>query len=208
MSKKRSSDAKSNLQKLSHERLDIGQMHNSLSAAKKGDDRTLAIVGGALIDVALEQGLRHHLEKLGVVEEKMFAAFGVFSTTASKIQIALATGLVNKRAASDLVWANDIRNAFAHSAPETTFDTPAIAAACQELSLVSKQDLIDESAIFAEVATPDDREPGYTLIDRTGFIGFRGEFGNEAKAYDRFVGCLSILWFLLMSPQFGPLERQ
>jgi hypothetical protein len=98
---------------------------NDLKDSKQSG-RSVAIVGGAYIDLVL----RERLSQFFVVKDKklMEALFErALQAFASRITLAYALGVFGEAVYHDLIAVKEIRNAFSHSAQRLHFDVAAIA---------------------------------------------------------------------------------
>jgi len=97
-------------------------------------DRTTAIIAGALLDMFLELAIRSKLVPWDDDNEKqLFSGSGPLSTMSAKIDLAYALGLFGKRIHIELHHIREIRNAFAHTVANITFDMPEVANVCARL---------------------------------------------------------------------------
>jgi hypothetical protein len=94
----------------------------------RGDDRSLAIVGAAFLEAQLEKLLIKKLPSVDSrLEGRLFKNRGPLADFDSKILIATALGLISNNAASALGSIRAVRNTFAHSIVDITFDTKEVA---------------------------------------------------------------------------------
>lgn len=88
-------------------------------------DRGAAIVGAALLEDALVTKLKNSmsLEQMSQKQVKdVFDLNGPLSNFSAKISIAFAFGLIDKKTFDDLQIVRKLRNKFAHSSTELSFD--------------------------------------------------------------------------------------
>src|SRR5205085_2163562 len=104
-----------------------------------GEDRTAAVMIGALVENYLERLLRFRLVAEDTFLNRLFDYPGALATFAAKIDMCLATGAFGKTTYDNLRIVKDIRNAFAHQLqmPDTkaqwdkvSFATPLVEAWC------------------------------------------------------------------------------
>jgi hypothetical protein len=101
------------------------------------NDRTVAIVGAALLESALQAALTFKLKKIGTNRAgEIFrgddAPFGSFS---AKIKLARAINLLGDPARHDLDCMREIRNAFAQTRrTKLTFETAEVEAVCKRIN--------------------------------------------------------------------------
>jgi hypothetical protein len=115
------------------------------------DDRTVAIVGAALLESALQAALTFKLKKIGANRtSEIFrgddAPFGSFS---AKIKLARAINLLGDPARHDLDCIREVRNAFAQiRRTKLTFETVEIAAVCKRINFpIFGEDTVDEEGM-------------------------------------------------------------
>jgi len=99
------------------------------------NDRLVAVVGGSMIDGALEGKLQKLMIPLDS-KSKYNAVFGhpgPLSSFSSKIVLAHALGLIDNNIRRNADYIREIRNAFAHSIKPIRFATPEVAAVCRLL---------------------------------------------------------------------------
>jgi hypothetical protein len=91
-------------------------------ALKNTDDRTAALITGAMIEYGLERHLKVRMRKLKSQEAKdLFEGTGPLATFSGKIRLAYALGIIGPKARHDLAAINEIRNVFAHARHNLTF---------------------------------------------------------------------------------------
>jgi DNA-binding MltR family transcriptional regulator len=91
------------------------------------DDRTCAIILGAMLDNSLERLLLLYMEPLSKDErERLLYGGGPLGSFSAKIQIAAAFGLIGPKTKHDLNILNEVRNVFGHAAHGVTFRNRAI----------------------------------------------------------------------------------
>jgi hypothetical protein len=101
------------------------------------NDRSIAIVGAALLESTLQTALAFRLKKIGASDtSEIFrgddAPFGSFS---AKIKLARAINLLGDPARHDLDCIREIRNAFAQTRRiKLTFETAEIATVCKRIN--------------------------------------------------------------------------
>ena len=85
-----------------------------LSEFLKGDDRTVAILGAALVEESLEQTLRFQLAGDTKVVDSLFKPDRPLGTFGAKIDLCFAIGIIGKITYASLKKIKDVRNRFAH----------------------------------------------------------------------------------------------
>jgi hypothetical protein len=108
--------------------LDVMKMRDEVD---KASDRSAAIIIGAAVDRYLEAAILERLERnddetAGELTKLGGALCGLFA----KNHLAYALGLYSKQHLIELECIRKIRNCFAHSAGDVTFETPAVADEC------------------------------------------------------------------------------
>jgi DNA-binding MltR family transcriptional regulator len=112
---------------LTKRRLTAAETSNTLARFRLMDDRTCAIILGAMLDNSLERLLLLHMEPLSKDErERLLYGGGPLSSFSAKIQIAFAFGLIGPKAKHDLDIFGEIRNVFGHAAHGVTFRNHSI----------------------------------------------------------------------------------
>jgi hypothetical protein len=103
--------------------------------ARQYDDRAIVLISTTVVEQSLEGALLKRFKALSPDEEReIFSEDGApLSSFDPKVRIGFALGLFGKLAKTDLATLRHVRNAFAHSRLEITFDTPEIALACAML---------------------------------------------------------------------------
>jgi hypothetical protein len=104
---------------------------------EKRNHHALAMLGASYLDSALERLLMAHFVPLSPDDQRrMFdgAANGILGSLSNKIRISYAVNLLQDDEYSDLIIINDIRNIFAHSLHDITFENTNIKDDCNNLS--------------------------------------------------------------------------
>ncbi len=115
------------LRYLTQRRLTPAQTQQIFNRFKDMDDRTCAIILGAMLDHSLERLLLLHMQPLSKTQrEQLFSGTAPLSSFSSKIRLASALGIVGPDMTQDFQVLNEIRNAFAHSSHEVTFRNRSI----------------------------------------------------------------------------------
>lgn len=98
-----------------------------LDALDEQPDLTVAVMGGALLESALERLLViQFTSKRKELPGKLFENRGPMSDFNSKILIGEAFGVLRPKIADELQTIRHIRNTFAHARSPVTFETPQI----------------------------------------------------------------------------------
>jgi DNA-binding MltR family transcriptional regulator len=119
------------------------EMLDSLNALRSAPDHALAITAAAHLDYVLELLIRNHIPVELTKEEdrRIFdgASDGILGTASAKIRVAYAFNILPGRAYEDMLLVNAIRNAFAHSLHNITFDNELVVSDCRKLSLLERR---------------------------------------------------------------------
>jgi DNA-binding MltR family transcriptional regulator len=101
-------------------------------------DRAAAIFTGIELEEATRRALVSWVRLDNSDEyDGLFGAMGPLSTFSARIKTLFVLRLIGKDTRDDLDIIREIRNAFAHSGRELTFDTKEVKAACEHLRAVS-----------------------------------------------------------------------
>lgn len=121
------------------------------------DDRAIALITGTAIEQGLESIILTKLIPMDLIEERKIFSDDVapLNTLDSKIRIAFALGLIGEEARDDLICIKNIRNTFAHSRLDISFETQAVCDAVAELKLPAKMptyfhDISEKRGVFME----------------------------------------------------------
>ena len=96
------------------------------------DERSIAIVGGTFLEMALEYILREFLPNQSSEIDELFKFPQSMSNFSSKINLSYCLGLIDKVIKNDLKLIKSIRNKFAHDL-YVTFEDNQIKSWCKEL---------------------------------------------------------------------------
>jgi Mannitol repressor len=108
-----------------------------LDVAEQRNDRTCALVLGAIAEQAIEEALLTHFVSIdpasffGPPQESPIT-FDV------KIRLAYALGIIGQDSRDDLTCVRHIRNVFAHTKTDITFKSPDIITICNEFKFINK----------------------------------------------------------------------
>ena len=108
---------------------------------KPEDDRGIALIMATVIDQALEAAILSKLPGIEAGNERyIFSDDGApLRDLDSKIRIAFGLGIFGAAARSDLSLIRSVRNAFAHSRLEISFETEVIAEVCSHFTLPKRK---------------------------------------------------------------------
>lgn len=134
----------------------------ALADAHHQPDRVVAIVLPAIIEGLLQRMIEVKLENRSPeLLNRLFERRGPMSDFEGKIDISLAMGWIKDYQAADLGRIRTVRNAFAHSAVDLSFDTPEI------------QGIIEGSSLmvgFKRLIAEDVEMAGFVLGSRSAFL--------------------------------------
>jgi DNA-binding MltR family transcriptional regulator len=171
------SNATFSLQKLLNQARDSDESWDIIQnwQTQTGDDRSQAIVAGALLEQGLESALESHFE---LNEEETRALFadqeGSISSFASKIKLAYALGIIENMIRSELTLIKTIRNVFAHTRAAVTFENPEIVSACDFLKLPA---IITYGGLIGE--KPINAKEKFATSVKLIYLHFVGDHGNR-----------------------------
>lgn len=115
------------------------EVKRALDEADKQPDRIAAIVIPAILEGLLQRLIEGRFPALdATLSNRVFERRGPLADFAGKIDIARAMGWIGQRTCDDLHFVREIRNVFAHSAIELTFDTDEI------IKLIDRSPLVNE----------------------------------------------------------------
>ncbi len=158
------------LRAITRRRLSDSETIRVVRSLDKMDDRSCAIVAGALLENGLERLLVKKMRRLSSEARKGLFEFGPLSTCSSKIRIAYAFECLGPSATKDFEAFNDIRNVFAHSSHILTF---------QKRGIRDRVDSLAHMAQFRMILEAFPREKD----DPFQFTGIRGRFLVYAATY-------------------------
>lgn len=90
------------------------------------DDRTLAIICNAYLELYLEHCLRQRLHLNSDLADRLFGTRGILFSQSARIDMATALGMIDGDFRNDLIVLNQIRNRFAHHLHVDSLDDPEI----------------------------------------------------------------------------------
>lgn len=112
-----------------------GSEQELAEAMKTDSDRAVAIVGAALVEDRLADGLERFMRPDKKTFERLTDFTGPLGSFSQKSSMAYMLGLVSKMAFEDLEVMRKIRNKFAHSLAIASFETPVIKSKLNSLQL-------------------------------------------------------------------------
>jgi DNA-binding MltR family transcriptional regulator len=143
------SSAASRVKKIAKNNPSYQEIREILNRARQekghASDRAAAIMGGAMIEDALRVAIKRTFDKK-FPEELLPDLFepekkGPLSTLGYRILVGYALGVFGPITYSDLKKINVVRNAFAHSAEEISFEMPDLKSLCSEFQLIRESKL-------------------------------------------------------------------
>jgi hypothetical protein len=145
------------------------------------DDRTIAIIIGAMLDHSLERLLLAHIVHAPKEsrEDRLFGT-GPLGSFFGKIQIGLAFGVIEPSFADDLDIIRDIRNAFSHASQRVTFLNKSIQRRVRQLHGVVLLDTLMR-AIRSPVKSHFNNTRGRFILSAIGYVKALDEMRTEKK---------------------------
>lgn len=131
------------LRHLTRRRLTPSETQSIFNQFRSMDDRTCAIMMGAMLDHSLERVLLSRMRRLSrEARDRLFFGTGPLSSFSGKIQIAFALDIIDDETTADLDIIRDIRNAFGHAAQRVTFRNKSIEQRVSEMHGMSAVKLL------------------------------------------------------------------
>lgn len=96
-------------------------------------DLTAAIVGATLLEGALERAIANRMTRMTAAEHNTIFHSGLLRNFHPKILMGHALAIYGRETLAELQRVADIRNTFAHSLSNVTFETPKIKEICFKL---------------------------------------------------------------------------
>lgn len=156
------------------------------------DDRTCAIILGAMLDNSLERLLLRHMEPLSKDEmERLLYGRGPLGSLSAKIQIAAAFGLIGPKTKHDLDILNEVRNVFGHAAHGVSFRNRSIKNRLTGLHAHPVLDMVMK-AFKRDPIRKYDNTRGRFLLAATSFVKTIDE-ARKTKRRTRFVRVVQLL---------------
>lgn len=98
------------------------------------NDRAAGITAASYLESSLEGTLTYRLKKIGAtMVDEIFRGDAPLGTFAAKIKFAFSIGLLGEKTRHDFNCIREIRNAFAHSKLQATFETPEVKSVCWQI---------------------------------------------------------------------------
>jgi hypothetical protein len=127
------------------------------------NDRGAAILLAANAEICLRYAIKWHLVMAGDAERILFRSSGPLQSFEAKIRVGYAMGLYGEKAKENLDCIKAIRNAFAHALIPISFETPAVKAVCDLMTMpeILPPRTVDETGkprgILGDLPTPRQR---------------------------------------------------
>ena len=118
-----------------------------LNGLKDMNDRTVAIMGTAILQNLFERFLQSRMRQLSKEDlNRIFDASqnGFLSSFSAQIRLAYALEYITDSQYADLLLINDIRNVFAHSLHDITFNHPSLAQDCGKFTVRAPEHTFSE----------------------------------------------------------------
>jgi DNA-binding MltR family transcriptional regulator len=131
----------------------LEEFTNLRSELTKESDRGMSLYATAYIDKKLELLLKKKLIGSNNHLKEIFSFNGPVGTFSSKIKLAYSIGLIDKVIMSDINILRQIRNEFAHSEKNISFETDSIKKLCNKLQTKSSDDMKSPRKIFLSVTS-------------------------------------------------------
>ena len=112
-----------------------GETHALFSdIGREQNPRAAALGAAVMVEVGLSSALRARLWiKDDNADDELFGANGPISTFSQKIKVAEAIWIIGPTTRANLDRIREVRNAFAHTHRNLTFDTPDVVAICDKM---------------------------------------------------------------------------
>jgi hypothetical protein len=116
------------------------EIDHVLEELKNDNDRAVIIVGGSLLEHALEQLIKSRLREPASQKEAslLFSDIGIIGSFYRKILTAYFMRLIGPYTRKDFDLIRKMRNEVAHNMNPVSFDAPDIASRCRELVLAKE----------------------------------------------------------------------
>jgi hypothetical protein len=118
-----------------------------------GTDRAAAIVGGSLVEIALQNALEAQMHRDKKLTDELFRPTGAFGAFATKISLGFLVGIYGNAGRTELSIIKDIRNAFAHRLDIEGFGTQTISDKVKNLTF-GKRYVLDVKEPPSRIADP------------------------------------------------------
>ena len=112
------------------------EMHSVFGdIGREQNPRAAALGAAVMVEVGLSSMLRARLWiRDDNADNELFGSNGPIATFSQKIKMAEAIRIIGPATRANLDYTREIRNAFAHTHRNLTFDTPGVAAICERIT--------------------------------------------------------------------------
>jgi hypothetical protein len=93
---------------------DMFHLESAISQVFNGDERTIGVLGGSLVDNSLEYALKFHFAGDQKTIDSLFSISNQLGTFSSRINLSFAMGIVGSITHKNMDAIREVRNAFAH----------------------------------------------------------------------------------------------
>jgi len=97
------------------------------------EDRAFAIIAATALEDAIELAIRNKMIRHELRD--LFGSDKPLGSFNAKVHMAFALGIIGPKSCDDLEVIRLVRNAFAHNGQKIDFNTPAVALACERLTM-------------------------------------------------------------------------
>jgi hypothetical protein len=100
---------------------------------REDSPRAAAMLAGALMDELLKGAISYRLVELNKEDsDGLFTGNAPLATFSAKIRVSYALGIIGKRTRHDIELVREIRNGFAHTLRDLSFETPELTKMCSQ----------------------------------------------------------------------------
>jgi hypothetical protein len=167
------------------------QVFNELNSAT---DRAAAIVGGSIVELALQSALEAQLHRDEKLTDSLFRPSGAFGAFATKINLGFLVGIYGQNGRKELTIIKNIRNAFAHRLDIDGFDDMAIRDEVLNLTFG------DRYAIDVKQQPPQNRDPSLPIGDWPWWFSVMNKDEALKSPRQRFLMSVSAMTYGLSLP--------
>jgi hypothetical protein len=167
------------------------QVFNELNSAT---DRAAAIVGGSIVELALQSALEAQLHRDEKLTDSLFRPSGAFGAFATKINLGFLVGIYGQTGRKELTIIKNIRNAFAHRLDIDGFDDIAIRDKVLNLTFG------DRYAIDVQQQAPPNPDPSLPIGDWPWWFSVKNKGEALKSLRQRFLMSVSAMTYGLSLP--------
>lgn len=144
---------------------------------REQNPRAAALGAAVMVEVGLSNMLRARLWiRNNTADEELFRSDGPIATFSRKIKMAEAIRIIGPATRANLDHIREIRNAFAHTHRNLTFDTPGVKAICQRITFA----VWPRRPRMPHIATPRDKY----VYSSLGLFVVLEEMGKHTRSQD------------------------